>query len=290
MRLINLKSLLEVLLTAPADTLSPSERHRARGIHFSLKVIWNSTLKGLCGLLVLVFTGCATNAPRPAETRTNPPPSMAAAKSTLAAPTNSAAIDALFPVGQRRPLFDGATLQGWKVTDFAGHGEVTVNDNLKGAPAIIFEQGAALTGVTWTNAIPKMDYEVELDAIKLLGSDFFCGLTFPFGDSFCSFICGGWGGAVVGISSIDSQDASLNETTKFIKFDENRWYHIKARVTEGKIETWIDAEKMVDLDTTEKKISMRLGEIEESAPFGVASYQTRAALRNITVRRLAPAK
>jgi hypothetical protein len=37
-----------------------------------------------------------------------------------------------------------------------------------------------------------------------------------------TFICGGWGGAVVGISSIDGQDASMNETTKYIKFEDDR--------------------------------------------------------------------
>lgn len=241
-------------------------------------------------MMAAALAGCATNPSPPHERPVSPPPTVSAPKSIPAAPVNVAALDALFPVGQSRPLFDGASLSGWKITDFAGHGDVTVEKNIKGSPAIVLEQGAVLTGVNWTNAIPNMDYEVELDAIKLLGSDFFCGLTFPFGDSFCTFICGGWGGAVVGLSSIDGQDASLNETTKYIKFDQNRWYHIKVRVAKARIEAWIDADNMVDLDTTGKKISMRLGEIEESAPFGIAAYQTGAALRNITLRRFAPSK
>jgi hypothetical protein len=43
-------------------------------------------------------------------------------------------------------------------------------------------------------------------------------------------------------------------------------------VTRTLIEAWIDADKMVDLETT-GKISMRLGEIEESEPFGIATYK-----------------
>jgi hypothetical protein len=247
-------------------------------------------LNQLCGIFTIALAGCAADKTPPNQTPANPPPSVSAPKSIPVTPMNSAGLDTLFPVGQSRPLFDGTSLHGWKSTDFAGHGDVTVDKNVKGSSAIVFEQGASLTGVTWTNAIPNMDYEVELDAIKLLGSDFFCGLTFPVADSFCTFLCGGWGGAVVGISSIDGQDASQNETTKYIKFDENRWYHVKVRVTKARIESWIDADKIVDLDTTDKKISMRLGEIEESEPFGIASYQTRAALRHLTLRRFAPGK
>ena len=36
-----------------------------------------------------------------------------------------------------------------------------------------------MTGVTWTNEIPRMNFEVELEAMRVDGSDFFCALTFP---------------------------------------------------------------------------------------------------------------
>ena len=68
--------------------------------------------------------------------------------------------------------------------------------------------------------------------------------------------------------------------------DDNRWYRFRVRVTPAKIESWIDNDKVVDLDTTGKKIHMRFGEIEESEPFGLATYQTRAAIRNVRLRRL----
>ncbi len=181
-------------------------------------------------------------------------------------------------------LFDGKTLNGWKTTEFGGHGEVAVKDAL-----LMIHLGAMLTGVSWTNEIPKTDYEVELEAMKVEGSDFFCGLTFPVGDSFCSFIVGGWGGGVVGLSSIDGLDASENETTKYLPFDKNRWYRIRLRVTQSKIETWIDSDKIVDQSIVGRRISLRPGEIEYSVPFGVATWQTTAALRNIKIRRLSDA-
>jgi Domain of Unknown Function (DUF1080) len=194
--------------------------------------------------------------------------------------------------GDWKPLFDGKDLKGWKVTDFAGHADVTVDPNFKpdpkaaAAPAVILEMGAVLTGLTWTNPPPKGEFEVSYDAMKLDGSDFFCALTFPAADGHCSLIIGGWGGGIVGISSVDGMDASENETTKFMSFDKNRWYHIRVRVTKAKIEAWIDQDKVVDLKTAERRITVRAGEIELAEPFGISAYQTKAALRNIRLKTL----
>ena len=179
-------------------------------------------------------------------------------------------------------LFDGKTLTGWKITDFAGGGEVNVQNG-----QLLLHAGVMLTGVCWTNDIPQTDYEVSLEAMKVEGSDFFCGLTFPVEDAFCSFIVGGWGGGVVGLSSIDGMDASENETTKFLHFDSGHWYHLRLRVTKKKIEAWIDDEKLVDQSIVGRRISLRPGDIEMSKPFGLATWQTTGALRDIKIRRLA---
>ena len=183
--------------------------------------------------------------------------------------------------GEWQSLFDGKTLEGWKVTDFAGHGEVKVDGG-----RLLLHSGVMLTGVSWTNALPKIDYEVSLEAMKVDGGDFFCGLTFPVQDSFCTFIVGGWGGGVVGLSSLDGLDASENETTKYMKFDAGRWHRIRLRIVQEKIEAWIDDEKIVDQSIVGRRISLRAGEIDLSKPFGVATWQTTGALREIKIRRL----
>jgi hypothetical protein len=105
-------------------------------------------------------------------------------------------------------------------------------------------------------------------------------------ESCCSFIVGGWGGGLVGISSIDGNDASSNETTKFKDFEKGRWFRIRVRVTKDKLESWIGKEKMVDVKLEERRIGVRPGEIESSQPFGIATYQTTAAFRNIQWRPL----
>jgi len=183
-----------------------------------------------------------------------------------------------------QPLFDGKTPAGWRQTDFAGHGEVQCQFGL-----MVLNTGDPFTGINWTNDFPRLNYELALDALRVSGGDFFCGLTVPVGDSFCSLIVGGWGGSLVGISSLDGMDASENETTKFINFQQRRWYRIRLRVTEGRIEAWIDREKLVDVVTTGKRISLRPGDIELSKPFGLACWQTTAALREIKMRRVSSA-
>ena len=185
--------------------------------------------------------------------------------------------------GNVRSLFDGRTLTGWKITDFAGHGEVRVDQG-----QIILEQGT-MTGVTWTNEVPLLNYEISLDAMRVAGGDFFCGLTFPVGKNPCSFIVGGWGGGVVGLSSIDSEDAANNETTKYLKFDTGRWYHLRVRVTGTDIQAWIDNEQVVNLVTADRGISIRM-EVEPSRPLGIATYATTGALRNIQLKTLPAAK
>ena len=179
------------------------------------------------------------------------------------------------------PLFDGKTLDGWKSIDFGGHGDVTVEDG-----RIVLGQGDTLTGIRGTREIPKMNYEVTLEAMRVEGTDFFCGLTFPYGETHATFVLGGWGGGIVGLSSINGDDASENETTQIKKFDKGRWYRVRLRVAPEKIEAWIDDEQMVNVTTQGKKITMRAGEIELSEPFGIASFRTQAALRGIKLRRL----
>ena len=179
-----------------------------------------------------------------------------------------------------RSLFDGKSLDQWRVTKFGGEGEVEIDDG-----SLLLGFGSSLTGVTYQGAVPTNDYELSLEAKRLDGVDFFCGLTFPVQKSHCSLIVGGWAGAVVGLSSIDGMDASQNETTKFMTFKNDQWYRIRVRVLTDRIQAWIDDKLVVDQDIRDRKISTRI-EVDLSKPLGIAAWDTRAAIRNVRVREL----
>jgi len=183
-----------------------------------------------------------------------------------------------------KSLFDGKTLEGWKVTKFGGEGDVEVKDG-----TVVLGAGNPMTGITWTGEYPQMNYEISLEAMRVDGSDFFCGLTFPVGDDPCTMIVGGWGGGVVGLSSIDGSDASENETTRYQEFESGKWHKVRVRVTEKKIEAWLDEKQVADVDTEGRRIGIRL-EVELSRPLGICSFATTAALKNIRVRELGDVK
>jgi hypothetical protein len=179
-------------------------------------------------------------------------------------------------------LFDGRSLKGWKVPNFGGEGEVKVVNG-----EIHVAMGNSMSGVTWTGKPPRTDFELELEAKRTDGNDFFATTTFPVGKDPCSLVIGGWGGTVVGLSCVDFYDASDNMTTKFMDFKNNQWYKVRIQVTKAKIEAWVDDEKVVDLDTKGHRISIR-DECDLCQPLGVSTWCSGAALRNIRMRQIKP--
>jgi hypothetical protein len=177
-------------------------------------------------------------------------------------------------------LFDGKSLDGWRPTEFGGQREVAVVDG-----TIQLDAGEPLTGITFEGPVPTDNYELSLQARKLKGGDFFCAPTFPVGDSHCTLVLGGWGGTTVGLSCLDGHDASENETTQFIKFEPNRWYSIRIRVAEQKIQCWLDDKQIIDASSRDRKISLR-NEVLLSRPLGICSFATKAQLREIKLARL----
>lgn len=179
-----------------------------------------------------------------------------------------------------KPLFNGKDLEGWKITEFGGQGEAFVEDG-----EVVISQGADMSGIHTEKEIPTSNYEVQFEAQRAAGSDFFAGLTFPVKDSHCSLIIGGWGGGVCGLSSLSGMDASENETTSYQQFDKGKWYKVRLVVRDDHISAWLDDKQIVDVDTTGQKIGIRF-EVERSKPFGFSTWQTTARLKNARIRPL----
>jgi hypothetical protein len=180
-------------------------------------------------------------------------------------------------------LFDGKTLDGWKTADFykADESPVKVEDG-----AIILPKGKPMAGIVTTRKdLPTVDYELSYEARKLDGKDFFAAATFPVGDKFITFVNGGWGGYVTGLSSLNGADASENETSRSFKYENKTWYKFRVRVTKKTIRAFIDDKPMSAVDYSERTVGTRV-EVGPNKPLGFAAYDTVGAIRNISIRPL----
>lgn len=187
--------------------------------------------------------------------------------------------DAGIEWGPERKLLATDSLAGWEEIGFGGVGDCEVSDGVLAIGA-----GDPMCGVSSTlTDLPTTNYEIALQAKKVQGVDFFCGLTFPVDQSHCTLIVGGWGGSTVGLSCIDEKDAARNDTAKIMAFEKDRWYAIRVRVQPENISVWIDDQQVVDQSTVGHEISLR-GDTKLCRPLGLCSFMTDAEIKEITLR------
>ncbi len=162
----------------------------------------------------------------------------------------------------------------WKLAYF-NTGDFAVSDSL-----FILKASNSLTGIVWQGEFPKINYEFTCQAMRVNGNDFFAGISFPVKNNFCTWINGGWGGTVVGLSNVDWSPASENLTTTHIEFQNNNWYALKLQVTATQITAWIDKEQVIELKYTNHSLSLH-SYMETLNTLSLASWQTTAYFKNI---------
>ena len=177
-------------------------------------------------------------------------------------------------------LFDGRTLAGFAVTDFGGQGDVVVR-----AGRLHLGIGSPLTGVTWTGPLPHGDYELELVASRVLGTDFFAALTFPIGGDCLTLVFGGWGGSVGGLSCLDGADASRNATRRVRAFPNGTEARLRLAVVGERVTVHVDGAPWLDADLAGARRTLR-PEVELSRPLGLASYASEGAVSVLRWRPL----
>lgn len=227
-------------------------------------------------LSLALFALCLCLRPTPGQEATKVPES------------NPPASQAESPKGKKtaskddwRPLLSEKGLEGWQVTDFGGRGEVHRDGEL-----LVLEKGDPLCGITTTRKdFPTDGYEIELEAMRIEGNDFLCGLTYPVGKEFCSLICGGWGGGLVGLSSVDGYDAAENSTSTHYEFKNGEWYKFRLRVDSENITAWINDKEMIKQERDGHEFSTRI-EVYVSQPLGFCVFQSKVAVRNFRWRPL----
>jgi hypothetical protein len=180
------------------------------------------------------------------------------------------------------PLMDGKTLAGWDIVRYGGEGEPYVKDGTLVLPMAVH---GLMTGLCRAgDSLPVNNYIIYYEARRTSGNDIFGGLSFPYGDTFATLVVGGWGGSVCGLSSIDDNDASGNETTTYIHFKDNQWYPVQLRVTTDSIRAVIGTVKVVDIATAGKKINLRGGTFAPGLT--LCTYLTTGEIRNLRLKRL----
>jgi hypothetical protein len=178
-------------------------------------------------------------------------------------------------------LFDGRTLAGWKTPPYTGRGQVGIKDGM-----LVLGKGRT-TGIALVREFPVTGYELRFEAARLEGNDFFAGVTFPVGDTFCFWVNGGWGGSVVGLSNLEGNDASENDTSTLREFVPGRWYRFRLLVSARRIQSWIDDDLVIDVDYTKRKVELQFDETDLGKPLGISSYGgTVAGIRKIEYRRV----
>jgi len=182
-------------------------------------------------------------------------------------------------------LFDGKALVGWKAVEggaFTGRGKIAVEQG-----AAVLEAGRDYTGIAWTGEAPRSNYEIALEAMRVEGGRDFCDVTFPVGDAMCALVVGGLRGDLVALSVFEGQTAQTDLKGKRMAFEAGRWYAVRVRVTDERVEAWLDEEKVIDVPRAGGKFTLH-PDLAPVTGLGVSAYRTKAALRNIRFRRIEP--
>ena len=188
---------------------------------------------------------------------------------------------------QRWSLLDAALLPHWVAAEIEGAGKAQIS-----AGEIVLPSGGPMTAVrfdAWESMkLPVTDYAIEFEAMRVEGQDFFGAVTFPVRSlkTCATLVNGGWGGGLVGISNIDEQSANENATRSEHRFVNGQWYRFRIEVRDEEIKCWLDGRLIINASIKARTISLRAGDIEKTAPFGVATYGTTGKVRALVVESL----
>jgi hypothetical protein len=184
-------------------------------------------------------------------------------------------------------LLEPPLAQGWKPAGIPDEGGMEIAEGV-----LTVRAGQPMTGAVFTvwekAGLPATGYAVTYEAMRVEGEDIFGMATFPVGshESHATFVLGGWGGTVTGISSIDFKDASENQTRGEQVFENGRWHQVRLEVRSEDLRAWVNGRPAVNASIKGRKVTLRPGFIDHCVPFGFATWGTTGKIRNVEVRRL----
>lgn len=183
-------------------------------------------------------------------------------------------------------LLEGQAAEQWQPAEIPDEGQVEVKNG-----ELNLHAGLPMTGAKWLGwdaTLPQTNYVIAYEAQREEGEDIFGMVTFPVGShhSHATFVLGGWGGTVTGISSINFKDANENQTRAEQRFENGRWYRVRVEVRPEDLRAWVDDRLVVNATIQGKTISLRPGFIDQCLPFGFATYATTGKVRKVRVQSL----
>lgn len=184
-------------------------------------------------------------------------------------------------------LLEGDLAQAWRPAGIPEEGAVRLD-----AAELSVGIGLPMTGAKFTRwqeaGIPDTNFCIEYETMRVEGEDIFGMCTFPVGShqAHATFVIGGWGGTLTGVSSINFKDASENQTRGEQMFENQRWYRVRLEVTPDVIRAWVDDKPVVNASIKGRHVSLRPGFIDHCLPFGFATWNTLAKIRHVVIRRL----
>jgi len=184
-------------------------------------------------------------------------------------------------------LLDPTFHTHWQKADIPEEGTFACKDQ-----ELTLAPGLPMTGCKFTAwstlGLPGTGYSIEYEAMRAEGDDIFGMCTFPVSShqAHATFVIGGWGGTLTGISSIDFKDASENSTRAEQRFENGVWHHVRIEIRDQDLRAWVNHKRVVNVSILGRKVSLRAGYIDHCLPFGFATWNTTGKIRQVQIRML----
>ena len=181
-----------------------------------------------------------------------------------------------------RSLFDGKSLNGWQGVKIPpplfGKGVTGIEDGM-----ILLDRGGPVSGLRYLGEVPKVDYEIECEAMRVSGPDAFCLLKLPVEGTSVVLVLGGFGNSIVGLDQVDGRRANDNLATKRMSFRNNHWYRVHVQITKTHISATIDGEQVLNLSHKQHRLSADPA-FAAFGPLAMGSWDCRTLVRSIRIR------
>jgi hypothetical protein len=188
--------------------------------------------------------------------------------------------------GEWQDLLGAGNTKKWKLI-------ASIGDVLPGRRAgvkvgiSVLQSGKGRCAMQWTDEFPRSNYEVTFLANRDEGKRF-GAVVFPIGDVSCSWVLGGEeDGTHTGIELIDglSYKDKKNPTYGRSRYEKGRWYRFRIRVTDEKVETWVEGREAIRLTRAGHRFSPN-DVAETLGPFGFTANRSTLGIKSLRVRTL----